>query len=218
MSIRRRSTVHDLASLRLHPDGSRVQPSSSGERKTHSARGSTGGHRPSRNTGYDIHGNRIALDAGGSAAIKQHKGAASRDLEEVDGEASGRLEDVGRRPHRETDTVADPKEKSHPRRRTRRPSEAGESASSSDGVETVKGQRAKKRRKFYEDFPFLSGQDANPPGFVVPGLAPISDPVSPSQHVMRNRAALSQSSLPVPSSVRDFCLARMTFPIASSLI
>ena len=215
MSIRRRSTVHDLASLRLHPDRSRVQTSSSGGRKTHSARGSTRGYRPSRNIGHDAHGNRIALDAGGSAAIKQRKGAASRDLEEVDGEASGRLEDVGRKTHQEADTVADPKD---PRRRTRRPSEAGESASASNDVETVKGQRARKRRKFYEDFSFLSGQEANPPGFVLPGLAPISDSVYPSQHVIRSRAALSQTSLPVPSSVRDFYLARMTCPIASSLI
>ncbi|EGO02131.1 hypothetical protein SERLA73DRAFT_71269 [Serpula lacrymans var. lacrymans S7.3] len=54
MSVRRKSTVHDLASLRLHPDGSRVQQSSSNTRI-----------RTAKYTTQDNRGNWIARDAGG---------------------------------------------------------------------------------------------------------------------------------------------------------
>ena len=61
MSTRRRSTVHDFSTLRLHPDGSRV-PISSPTRTT----------LPDprmRNTGRDIRGNRVARDAAGLGVV-----------------------------------------------------------------------------------------------------------------------------------------------------
>ena len=57
---KRKSTVHDLASLRIHPDGSRVGTSSTNSRL--------------RNAKYvvqDPRGNWIARDAGGLGQIKQ---------------------------------------------------------------------------------------------------------------------------------------------------
>lgn len=70
MSIRRHGTVHDLAGLRLHPDGSRIQPSSS-------AAGSGQNVVPSIRQGpymtQDVHGNWIATDAAGVRKIRKKK-------------------------------------------------------------------------------------------------------------------------------------------------
>lgn len=56
---RRKSTVHDLAALRLHPDGSRV-PSASLNTKS----------KPKGRIAVDRKNNWIAYDAGGSASVK----------------------------------------------------------------------------------------------------------------------------------------------------
>ncbi|KAL5487521.1 hypothetical protein ACEPAI_5629 [Sanghuangporus weigelae] len=185
MNIRRRSTVHDLATLRLHPDGSRVQSGKASESKIRVSRRSSQARRRACNIGRDVHGNRIALDAGGTSRIKERRSAVTSSFEDTEGEDSGKAEIKA---HQETDTIAG------------RSSEGGENAGASDGAETVKGQRAKKRKKFYEDFSFLIGLQTNPPGFVVSELASISNAVSPSQHVIRSEAAHSQPILPVPSS------------------
>ncbi|OCB87212.1 hypothetical protein A7U60_g5729 [Sanghuangporus baumii] len=197
MSIRRRSTVHDLATLRLHPDGSRVQSGTAAESKIRVSRKSSQTHRQARNIGRDVHGNRIALDAGGTSRIKERRSAVTSSFEDIEGDDSGKAENLARKAHQE---IAGSRESSQPRRRTCTPSEGGENAGTSDGTGTVKGQRAKKRRKFYEDFSFLSGLQTNQPGFVVSEPASISDAVSPSQHVTRSEAAHSQPMLPVPSS------------------
>jgi len=60
-TARRRSTVHDYSTLRLHPDGTRVPTSS----PTPSGRS---GSRM-RNTGRDARGNPIALDAAGLGVV-----------------------------------------------------------------------------------------------------------------------------------------------------
>ncbi|KAI9574323.1 hypothetical protein HD554DRAFT_2165813 [Boletus coccyginus] len=62
MSIRRKSTTHDLATLRLHPDGSRVQQSSVNAR-----------HRTAGSTVVDSRGNWIAKDAGGKTSVKKRR-------------------------------------------------------------------------------------------------------------------------------------------------
>ncbi|KIJ69820.1 hypothetical protein HYDPIDRAFT_104450 [Hydnomerulius pinastri MD-312] len=62
MSIRRKSTTHDLATLRLHPDGSRVQQSSVNAR-----------HRTAGSTIVDSRGNWIARDAGGQNSVKKRR-------------------------------------------------------------------------------------------------------------------------------------------------
>lgn len=62
MSIRRKSTTHDLATLRLHPDGSRVQQSSVNARL-----------RTAATTVIDSRGNWIAKDAGGNTSVKSRR-------------------------------------------------------------------------------------------------------------------------------------------------
>ena len=61
MSTRRRNTVHDFSTLRLHPDGSRVPISSPTRTALHDPR--------MRNTGPDIRGNRVARDAAGLGVV-----------------------------------------------------------------------------------------------------------------------------------------------------
>jgi len=60
-TARRRNTVHDFSTLRLHPDGSRVairSPARIGFRFSRM-----------RNTGRDTRGNRVARDAAGLGAV-----------------------------------------------------------------------------------------------------------------------------------------------------
>jgi hypothetical protein len=60
MSSTRRSTVYDLADLRLHPDGTRVNPTSSNT-------------STSKLSVLDYRGRRIAQDAGGLGRIPKRK-------------------------------------------------------------------------------------------------------------------------------------------------
>ena len=60
-TARRRSTVHDFSTLRLHPDGSRVSLHSPARIDLRDSR--------MRNTGRDIRGNRVARDAVGLGAV-----------------------------------------------------------------------------------------------------------------------------------------------------
>lgn len=75
MSIRRKSTTHDLATLRLHPDGSRVQQSSVNAR-----------HRTAGSTAVDSRGNWIARDAGGKSSVKKRRIVNSSHADDADGE------------------------------------------------------------------------------------------------------------------------------------
>ena len=61
MSARRRSTVHDFSTLRLHPNGSRVAIHSPARIDLRDSR--------MRNTGHDTRGNRVARDAAGLGAV-----------------------------------------------------------------------------------------------------------------------------------------------------
>lgn len=63
LTTRRHSTVHDFSTLRLHPDGTRVQISSSSRHTLNDSR--------TRNTGPDIRGNRVARDAAGFGVVKK---------------------------------------------------------------------------------------------------------------------------------------------------
>lgn len=62
MNIQRQSTVHDLATLRLHPDGSRVQQSSVSAKQ-----------RTAKYTVVDARGNWIAQDAGGQGSVQKRR-------------------------------------------------------------------------------------------------------------------------------------------------
>ena len=73
-TARRRNTVHDYSTLRLHPDGSRVPiipptlPGLSGSR--------------TRNAGRDAHGNPIALDAAGLGVVPKRTAVREDDPDE----------------------------------------------------------------------------------------------------------------------------------------
>lgn len=60
-TARRRNTVHDFSTLRLHPDGSRVAIHSPARIDLRDSR--------MRNTGRDTRGNRVARDAAGLGAV-----------------------------------------------------------------------------------------------------------------------------------------------------
>jgi hypothetical protein len=60
-TARRRSTVHDFSTLRLHPDGARVSITSPTRTGLYRSR--------TRNTGFDTRGNRVARDAAGIGTI-----------------------------------------------------------------------------------------------------------------------------------------------------
>ena len=81
MSARRRSTVHDFSTLRLHPDGSRVEINSP-TRSDHDSR--------TRKTGRDARGNRIARDAAGLGVVPKRtvirEGKDKGDDDEDDGD------------------------------------------------------------------------------------------------------------------------------------
>jgi hypothetical protein len=89
-SARRYSTVHDLASLRLHPDGTRVPldpfSNASGSQRLHP--------RQARYAVQDVRGNWIAHDAGAIAggAVKRR-----RRVEEETQSDEGRQEKAGKK-------------------------------------------------------------------------------------------------------------------------
>ncbi|OCH94504.1 hypothetical protein OBBRIDRAFT_823441 [Obba rivulosa] len=78
MTTKRRSTVHDLAALRLHPDGSRVQNADTNVQL-----------RKGKAAARDARGNWIARDAGGSGKVKQRHASARVAENTSDGEIFG---------------------------------------------------------------------------------------------------------------------------------
>jgi hypothetical protein len=70
----RHSTVHDLATLRLHPDGKRVPVTSPPRFGPYTSR--------RRNAGRDAHGNRIARDAAGLSVVPKRPRMPEDDGEE----------------------------------------------------------------------------------------------------------------------------------------
>ncbi|KAG1805380.1 hypothetical protein EV424DRAFT_1330245 [Suillus variegatus] len=143
MSIRRKSTTHDLATLRLHPDGSRVQQSSINRRT-----------RTAPSTVPDTRGNWIARDAGGKAAVRRIRNATAK-VDDEDGESIDiRLSDELGEDESTVETSKKGKER----------------AIESDGEDSTKDRtgrdwRARKRRSFTEDLSFLA---PSPPRRVFP--------------------------------------------------
>ncbi|KAI6135217.1 hypothetical protein EV401DRAFT_2063510 [Pisolithus croceorrhizus] len=152
MSLRRRSTTHDLATLRLHPDGSRVQQTSVTARP-----------RTSKYTVVDSRGNRFARDAGGASLVKKRR--------KVDVVTDGReRETIRLSPEGDEDDAA----MFVLRRRRRAKSkgegkrDADEGESQGDGNEDKETDheqldtRTKRRLSFLQDFSFL-----DPPEIVI---------------------------------------------------
>lgn len=147
-SSKRKSTVHDLASLRIHPDGTRVTTSQSNkQRKKHA--------------GQDRHGNWIAQDAGGIGRVKTRRAAAKEEekaSEEDEEEEERRLPvDEGKGKVRDEESEEDEEV-----RGGRRP---------------LKDSRAKRRKTFDEDMLLLGSSLSAGPGGGEPGSSHAAVPV-----------------------------------------
>lgn len=135
-ATKRRSTVHDLASLRLHPDGSKV---ASAETNLQPRKG--------KYTTKDARGNWIAHDAGGTGQVKTRK-KVRKDKEKKDTDEAGGGE--------ETEagfTVAD--------KGKARVAEDGEEEEDDNDEYFPKDGRTKRRSTFQDDFSFLDSRDAS---------------------------------------------------------
>ncbi|KAH9854888.1 hypothetical protein C2E23DRAFT_41963 [Lenzites betulinus] len=162
MNPRRRSTVHDLAALRLHRDGTRVLNSDT--------------NRSSRRAKYatqDSRGNWIARDAGGLANVKQRR-SASRPEEHDEVSGSGEDEEVAE------DTASSP-------RMDKGKGRAREDEASEEEPELI--PRARKRRRFDEDFSYLTSVST-------PALAPPTE----GENLDLPGDEVAGETLPVPSS------------------
>lgn len=146
--------MHDFASLRLHPDGSRVQNIASSSVSAevavelNTARASANSRtRLAKTTVRDAQGNWMARDAGGRATVK-HK----RRVRKVSGKGAEELDpEHGTREHSlDLDGVS-----------------GGE-----EGSQGVKDSRAKKRMKFLHDYSFLETNSS--PQLGMPGPSNLS--------------------------------------------
>ncbi|KAH9899394.1 hypothetical protein C8Q73DRAFT_638781 [Cubamyces lactineus] len=153
MNPRRRSTVHDLAALRLHRDGTRVPNVDAAE-------------RPSRRAKYairDARGNWIAQDAGGLGNVKQRRSASNPgDNEDQDGDEEGEAATDGVLPS--------------PRKDKGKGKAREDEGSEGEGL----NPRARKRRRFDEDFSYLASRSSSAlaqptpgDGHVAPGAAKV---------------------------------------------
>ncbi|KAA1468979.1 hypothetical protein DENSPDRAFT_551518 [Dentipellis sp. KUC8613] len=164
---RRLTTVHDVASLRVHPDGSRVpaNPRPAGRPKRLHP-------RQAHYTTKDVRGNWIARDAAGLGTVKKKitvEEAASEEEEEEGGASS---QGKGKGAVRGTNTGSADEEEEEVGRRS-------------------EGYRARKRRRFENDYDFLGTRDSQ---------------------IARQaaEASSSKSGLPVPSSDLLKCIHHFT--------
>lgn len=174
MSVRRRTTVHDLASLRVHPDGSRVQNPPKHHIKhddDHEDRLLDKILRPRRAhyVGQDSKGNWIAADAGGKSFVKELWSAGKRKKEEGSSD-----EEIALGLHSALGSDGN--------------EDGGIGASKAD----FKDARAKKRRRFYEDYSFLD--DVSSQAAPSRSVSLIVPPSSSAQ-------STSRDDMNVPSSV-----------------
>ena len=184
MSIRRKSTTHDLATLRLHPDGSRVQQSSINRRS-----------RNARLTVPDIRGNWIAQDAGGSATVSKTITRAAGAGEQAEEDEDKDKETFNIHHLSGDDDLGD---EDLTVRTTNVKGKQKATESDSDGERTGKNSRARKRRSFTEDLSFL----APSPYRFIPESG--SESKSSSEHTSESESASERIKItfPDPSPVR----------------
>ncbi|EPQ58873.1 hypothetical protein GLOTRDRAFT_69860 [Gloeophyllum trabeum ATCC 11539] len=148
---RRNTTVHDVAALRVHPDGTRVPSSLPAKAQDAVNAGDTfsRGLRPriAKYTVQDTRGNLFARDAGGLGQVPRRLRAAR--TEEEEGESS------------ELDRSL-VEAKAHGIEDGTTPGGDNGSRGKKRAAQEVKDRRAKRRREFAEDYNFL------------PGLSPVS--------------------------------------------
>ncbi|KAH8118846.1 hypothetical protein DFH11DRAFT_1723684 [Phellopilus nigrolimitatus] len=204
MSIRRRSTVHDLASLRLHPDGSRVQPGPGPSQLDVDGNGFrvNGTTRLSKYNARDAHGNWIARDAGGFGAVKQRRRGRKGGVDD-DKEGKGKGKNIPAGEEEETFDLDITANASSQRELSSVKSDDCRIAdSSADDVEDgLKDVRAKKRKKFYHDFSFLDALHSHPNFTAIPRSIQSNALAGPSsQPIHSHEADYYQINLSAPSS------------------
>lgn len=167
MNPRRRTTVHDLAALRVHRDGTRVANSDSNSSS-----------RRAKYTTRDARGNWIAKDAGGLGTVKSRRAASQPEGEEDDngGESEPQV-DEGLVEEEGASLKAD-KGKGHAR----------EGGDDEEGIAV--NARAQKRRRFEEDFSYLS-----------PRAPPALVPATSGEDRHLHPAEEDAGTFPVPSTV-----------------
>lgn len=178
MSQRRYNTVHDLAALRLHPDGTRVLTSA-----VENAR-----PRRAKYTVQDARGNWIAADAGGLGRVAKRRWDSRRSGK--DGGAGSGQEEF------DMDGAAEESEGE------------GEKRDDKWTGNRMKDRRAKKRQRFHDDFDFLDAGslDARAPwpfGHPAEDAAPES-PTHSLDTADTQSFASNSAVAPVPSSVSPF--------------
>ncbi|TBU45203.1 hypothetical protein BD309DRAFT_956803 [Dichomitus squalens] len=127
-NARRRTTVHDVAALRIHRDGTRVANSDTNRRS-----------RRAKYTVRDARGNWIAKDAGGLGTVTSRPGASKED--------DGQDEDAS---EVEADELL--QEELRPSQRK----DKGKGRAIDDEGDIAVNTRAGKRSRFDEDFSFLN--------------------------------------------------------------
>ncbi|PIL37614.1 hypothetical protein GSI_01308 [Ganoderma sinense ZZ0214-1] len=140
MNPRRRTTVHDLAALRLHRDGTRVANSDSNSSS-----------RRAKYTIRDARGNWVAKDAGGLGTVKLRPAASQPEGEQDDDGGESELEVDGELMKEEGVLPKPDKGK-------------GRARESGDEEEIAVNTRAGKRRRFDEDFSYLDPVTPHIPG------------------------------------------------------
>ncbi len=150
MNTRRRTTVHDLAALRVHRDGSRVANSDTNSSS-----------RRAKYTIRDARGNWVAKDAGGLGTVRLRPTASQPEGEQdEDGRGSEPPEADEELLEEEAGRASPEVDKGKKRVR-----ESGD-----EKVGVAVNTRAQKRRRFDEDFNYL-----NPGASSVPVPAPSSE-------------------------------------------
>lgn len=129
MTTKRISTVHDLASLRLHPDGTRVNNSANNVRP-----------RKAKYVAKDTRGNWIAEDAGGLGRVKTRRMKKTEvAVESIDDDGLEPSSSKGKA------TAEDQRE--------------GEVEGQDEGEPSFRNRRTKQRKTFQDDFAFLDSPD-----------------------------------------------------------
>ena len=172
MNPRRRTTVHDLAALRVHRDGTRVANSDSNSSS-----------RRAKYTTRDARGNWVAKDAGGLGTVKLRRAASEPEGEQDD--------DGGESEQEVVDEGLVEEEGAYPKV-DKGKGRARESGDEEEGIAV--NSRAQKRKRFDEDFSYLSprappdlvpaagGEDAQPhPAEEDPGTFSVPSAVSQTQ-------------------------------------
>ena len=134
--FKRRSTIHDLASLRLHPDGTKVASTSTNSRP-----------RKAKYVRKDPRGNWIAHDAGGLGSIKLRREIGQDD------EDLGAQGEEGTGTGAATSAIDKGKARGTPEDDDHRPTRSSRTPLGS--------ARAKRRKAFADDLGFLESQNAN---------------------------------------------------------